>query len=147
MRTRKITFGTPLEGNVLGAQTVRNQPLEGDPDKVGPFEKAIGARLALARQWAGMTRPECARLVGVHPSAWARYESGHRGILYNAEGLGRFCQRVNVPADVILFGRLPRATVPLFVANILDGVPPSASPLPEPAEAEGDEAADAGEPA
>jgi hypothetical protein len=83
----------------------------------------------MAREQAGMTLGEVATLVGVSKAAWSRYEKGGavreggRGILSNPRAFGIFLQRVNAPADVILFGRMPRAVVPPWVHEIVRQYP------------------------
>lgn len=109
----------------------------GPPERDG-FSSDIGARLRMAREQSGMTLREVSSLVRVSKAAWSRYEKGGavrqggRGILSNPRALDIFCQRVNVPADVILFGRLPRAVVPPWVHQIIDQHPGRDQSGPQP---------------
>lgn len=99
---------------------------------IDPVDEIIGARLRLAREGAGLTSEECAIIAGVHKSTYSRYETGTRGVLNNVRALNALCKRLNVSADVIIFGRLPRATVPRYVTEILERYPERSSGWPRP---------------
>lgn len=99
---------------------------------IDPVDEIIGSRLRLAREGAGLTSEECAAIAGVHKSTYSRYETGTRGILNNVRALNALCKRLNVSADVIIFGRMPRATVPRYVNEILERYPERGLSWPRP---------------
>lgn len=66
-------------------------------DRISVTKKAIGARLRLAREQAGLSQAQAARLMGLHRPSVSETEAGRRNV--TAEELSRFARLYDVRLD------------------------------------------------
>ena len=88
-------------------------------------KKLIGKRIRRQREHLHMTREQFAEHIEISPQFLAELENGSKGM--SAETLYKMCERTEISADYILFGRTNNSVTNIHFVDALNKLNPQYS--------------------